>query len=95
MEAGLLAGILEGVGAHLESALGAVQLEGMRVAEAFARVMGQPLAFEELNGKREEDEDAELEGRAPPVSSSKGKDMDSTPVPGSSCQPGRAARSFD
>ncbi len=38
---------------HLESPLEAIRLQGMRVGEAFARVMGQPLRFEELDGKRE------------------------------------------
>ena len=44
--------ILEGVSAHLESSLEEVRLDGMRVAEAFAQVMGQPLKFDELQGKR-------------------------------------------
>lgn len=44
--------ILEGVSAHLESALEQVRLDGMRVAESFAQVIGQSLKFDELEGKR-------------------------------------------
>ena len=57
----LLPALLEGVGAHLESPLEAVRLRGMRVGEAFARVMGQPLRFDELDGRREGDGEWEEE----------------------------------
>jgi hypothetical protein len=64
----LVACVLEGVSTHLESALQPVRLEGMRVAEAFATVMGQPLRFDELDGLREEEEEvganAALDGGA-------------------------------
>ena len=48
-----MAALLEGVGAHLESALEAVRLQGMRVGEAFAQAMGQELRFDELDGRRD------------------------------------------
>ena len=55
-EGGLVGGLLEGVSAHLASALEPVRLQGMRVAEGFAKVMGQDLVFDELKGRRYEDE---------------------------------------
>lgn len=49
----LIENLVSGVSTHLASPIEEVRKMGMRVGEAFAKIMGKDLRFEELDGERD------------------------------------------